>query len=126
MLKCPVQHQYPLRVIAGGAAARIENRGGEPAANPYLTFAAQIWSGLDGLARALDPGAAADAPYQTPAEALPRSLAEALDALRADACLGAGFGAGFVEYFDHIKRAELDRFNLEVSEWEQREYFDSF
>ena len=115
-----------LRVIAGGAAARIENRGGEPAANPYLTFAGQIWSGLDGLARALDPGPPADAPYQTPAEALPRSLSEALDALRADACLGAGFRVGFIEYFDHIKRAELDRFNLEVSEWEQREYFDSF
>ena len=82
--------------------------------------------GLDGLARALDPGPPADAPYQTPAEALPRSLSEALDALRADACLVAGFRVGFIEYFDHIKRAELDRFNLEVSEWEQREYFDSF
>ena len=31
-----------------------------------------------------------------------------------------------MDYFCHIKDAELARFNLEVSEWEQREYFDLF
>jgi glutamine synthetase len=47
-------------------------------------------------------------------------------ALRADECLGQGLGASFVDYFCRIKEAEVARFNLEVSEWEQREYFDLF
>jgi glutamine synthetase len=40
--------------------------------------------------------------------------------------LVAGFGAGFVDYYARIKRAELARFAAEVSEWEHREYFDLF
>jgi glutamine synthetase len=116
-----------LRVIGGQGdpGTRIENRIGEPAANPYLYFASQILSGLDGIARKLDPGPSADAPYETKAPALPQTLAEALAALREDACLREGLG-GFVDYFCRIKDAELARFNLEVSEWEQREYFDLF
>jgi glutamine synthetase len=117
-----------LRVIGGqgDAGTRIENRIGEPAANPYLYFASQILSGLDGIARKLDPGPSADTPYETKAPALPQTLAEALAALREDACLREGLGGGFADYFCRIKEAELARFNLEVSEWEQREYFDLF
>ena len=117
-----------LRVIGGQGdpATRIENRIGEPAANPYLYFASQIVSGLDGIARKLDPGPSADTPYEATAPTLPHTLADALAALRADACLRDGLGGGFVDYFCRIKEAELARFNLEVSEWEQREYFDLF
>jgi len=117
-----------LRVLggAGDPGTRIENRAGEPAANPYLYFASQIHAGLDGVAHQLDPGPSADAPYETRAEALPATLAEALAALRADACLNAALGPGFVDYFCRIKDAEIARFNLEVSEWEQREYFEMF
>jgi len=108
-----------LRVIGGQGdpGTRIENRIGEPAANPYLYFASQIWSGLDGLARKLDPGPSADAPYEAKAPTLPQTLAEALAALREDGCLRDGLGSGFVDYFCRIKDAELARFNLEVSEW---------
>jgi glutamine synthetase len=116
-----------LRVLPhAGAAARIENRVGEPAANPYLYFASQVLSGLDGLARGLDPGPGAHAPYETSAPPLPGSLAEALAALREDAVLGEGLGAGFVDYFCRIKAAEIARFEAEVSEWEHREYFEMF
>lgn len=117
-----------LRVLGGPGdpATRIENRVGEPAANPYLYFASQIVSGLDGMTRKLDPGPSADAPYDTQAEALPATLVEALAALRADDCLKAGLGAGFVEYFCRLKDAEIARFNLEVTEWEHREYFEMF
>jgi glutamine synthetase len=117
-----------LRVLGGAddAATRIENRIGEPAANPYLYFASQIHAGLDGLAHALDPGPSADTPYETEAPALPRTLGEALQALREDAALCAGLGAELVEYFCRIKEAEIARFNLEVTEWEHREYFDLF
>ena len=117
-----------LRVLGGPGdpATRIENRVGEPAANPYLYFASQIWSGLDGMKRKLDPGPSADAPYETQAELLPATLAEALAALRADACLNEGLGKAFVDYYGRIKEAEIARFNLEVSEWEHREYFEMF
>ncbi|UUX96163.1 glutamine synthetase family protein [Aquabacterium sp. J223] len=117
-----------LRVIGGAddPGSRIENRVGEPAANPYLYLASQVLSGLDGLQRRLDPGPSADAPYETPAEPLPRSLPEALDCLREDAWLCERLGPGFVDYYCRLKQAETDRFNLEVSEWEQREYFDLF
>ena len=117
-----------LRVLGGPGdpATRIENRVGEPAANPYLYFASQILSGLDGMTGKLDPGPGADAPYDTGAPRLPATLGEALAELRADDCLNAGLGKDFVEYFCHIKEAEIARFNLEVSEWEHREYFEMF
>jgi len=110
----------------GDAATRIENRVGEPAANPYLYMASQLAFGLDGIAHRRDPGPPADTPYETGAEPLPKSLAEALAALEADSVARDAFGAGFIDYFCRIKRAEIARFEAEVSEWEQREYFDLF
>jgi len=117
-----------LRVLGGMGqpATRIENRIGEPTANPYLYLASQIFSGLDGIARRLDPGSSADTPYETPAARLPRSLGDALQCLKADKHLVEQFSQDFVDYYCHIKQAEIDRFNLEVSEWEHREYFDMF
>ena len=89
-------------------------------------MASQIVSGMDGMARKLDPGPSADTPYETKAELLPKSLGEALDALRPNACLRSGFGSDFVDYYLQLKEAELARYQLEVSEWEQREYFELF
>jgi glutamine synthetase len=117
-----------LRVLggAGDRATRIENRVGEPSANPYLYMASQIACGLDGIERKLAPGPSADTPYEMDAPFLPKSLEEALTALRDDACLAAAFGKGFVDYFIRLKQGELARYNTEVSEWEQREYFELF
>jgi glutamine synthetase len=117
-----------VRVLGGwdDAATRLENRVGEPTANPYLYFASQVLSGLDGIERQLPLPASADMPYETPAHALPRTLSDALVALRADECLREGFGSTFVDYFCKLKEAEINRFNLEVTEWEHREYFGVF
>ena len=57
---------------------------------------------------------------------LPKSLEEALIALREDPCLAAGLGKGFVDYFIRIKQGELARYQTEVTDWEQREYFELF
>src|SRR4029450_4607376 len=76
----------------GDPSTHLENRVGEPLANPYLYMASQIYAGLDGIARKSEPGPSADTPYEAKAELLPRSLAEALTALRDDACLRAGLG----------------------------------
>ncbi len=111
---------------AGDPASRIENRLGEPAANPYLYMASQLLAGMDGMARQAEPPASADAPYETPAPALPRSLEAALAELKGDACYRQGFGDRFIDYFLHIKGAEIARYQLEVSDWEHREYFELF
>ena len=123
-----------IRVLGqpGDPATHLENRVGEPAANPYLYVASQIYSGLDGIARRLDPGPSADTPYETMTTLLPKNLGEALTALRVDEVFRAGFGAGFVDYYTHIKAAELERFQKEAPEqpdvtpWEQKEYLDLF
>jgi glutamine synthetase len=117
-----------VRMLGGrnDPATRLENRIGEPAANPYLYMASQVLAGLDGIDRALDPGPAADTPYETQAPALPKTLREALDALQADTFFRDKLGAGFVDYYLHIKNAELERFQAEVSDWEHREYFEMF
>lgn len=117
-----------IRALGGprDPATRFENRVGEPAANPYLYMASQILSGLDGVDRAIDPGPSADTPYETKASLLPKSLREAVFALHDDLFFRSAMGAEFVDYYVHIKNAEIERFQAEVTEWEQREYFEMF
>jgi glutamine synthetase len=117
-----------VRLLGGGddPATRLENRIGEPAANPYLYMASQILAGLDGVDRSLDAGPSADTPYETKANLLPKTLHEAVSALKEDSFFREALGSEFVDYYVHIKNAEIERFQAEVSEWEQREYFEMF
>ena len=55
-----------------------------------------------------------------------RSRITQLVALGEDKALRAGLGDFFVDYYLKLKQAEIDRFNSEVSDWEQREYFSLF
>jgi glutamine synthetase len=119
----------------GDAATHVENRVGEPAANPYLYMASQIYAGLDGVARRIEPGPSADAPYEATAALLPKSLGEAVTALRADDAFRTSFGGAFIDYFAHIKDAEFSRYQKDADEagdpsaitaWEQKEYLDLF
>lgn len=116
-----------LRVVGecGDEATRIENRIGEPAANPYLYLAAQIHSGLDGIARGLRAPPATDAPYAGQGQQLPTSLGQALDALGADEKLAQAFGTSFVQYLTRVKRSEQQRFEQaeDKDEFQRREYF---
>lgn len=117
-----------IRVLGGpdDKATRLENRIGEPAANPYLYMASQILAGLNGIDRQLDPGPSADTPYETKANLLPTSLREAVFALRDDPFFREALGEKFVDYYVFIKNAEIERFQSTVTEWEQREYFEMF
>jgi glutamine synthetase len=114
-----------LRVVGSGRDLRIENRLGEPLANPYLAIASQIWAGLDGMARRLEPPPATDAPYAAGAALLPATLAEALDALAASSVLQQGLGEPMAQVFHAIKRQELARHAQaeDAALWERREYF---
>ncbi len=72
-------------------AKRVEARFPDPAANPYLCFAALLMAGLDGIKNKIDPGPASDKDlYDLPPEELEgiptvcSSLREALESLEAD------------------------------------------
>ncbi len=108
-------------------ATRLENRVGEPAANPYLYMASQIVTGLDGIARKLDPGPSADTPYET------AGAAAAEDAWRRRSRRCARTAASpkvsakaSSTTILRIKQAEIARYQAEVTEWEQKEYFELF
>ena len=89
-------------------------------------MASQIVAGLDGITRQLDPGPSADTPYETAAPFLPKSLDEALAALRQSTCFADGFGRSFIDYYLRIKQFEIARYQAEVTEWEQKEYLELF
>ena len=72
-------------------AKRIEVRYPDPACNPYLTFAAMLMAGLDGIENKIDPGEPLDkdiyalSPEELSAfPKMPGSLEEALSELEAD------------------------------------------
>jgi glutamine synthetase len=98
-----------------GTATRVELRVGDASANPYLLIAGMLAAGLDGIERGLEPDA-------LPALPLPRSLDAALVALEADTVLAQMLGAPLLDAIVAVKRRELERFGLAVTDWEWREY----
>ena len=117
-----------IRVVGGrgDANTHLENRVGEPAANPYLYLASQIVSGRDGIIHSLDPGASADEPYAADAPGLPVSLEAALGHFKDSELLRKEFGEPFVHYLTMLKQHEVRRFQAAVTDWEQREYFEMY
>ncbi|NHC43257.1 glutamine synthetase [Bacillus sp. MM2020_1] len=129
-----------IRVLGGygDKSTHFENRAGEPAANPYLYFASQIFAGLDGIENRLDPGAASDEAYLDERESIPRSLQEAVDSLRESTLFQNKMSQLFVDYIIKMKENEISRYMTYVeqekvedyqnvvTEWEHREYFEIF
>jgi glutamine synthetase len=111
----------------GDPGTHIENRSGEPAANPYLYMGSQIIAGLDGIANRTDPGSPLADPYaQTQAPLMPSSLDDAVEALSASGMFREALGKEFVDHYLSVRRAEIDRFRSYVTDWEHREYFETF
>ena len=111
----------------GDPATHIENRSGDPAANPYLYLGTQIIAGLDGIANAIDPGSPLPDPYaQTQKPLLPNSLNEAVDALSGSTMFREALGNEFVDHYLSVRRHEIGRFQSYVTDWEHREYFEAF
>ncbi|MFD5806506.1 type I glutamate--ammonia ligase [Streptomyces sp. NPDC127020] len=121
-----------LRVVGRGAAAHIENRIGEPCANPYLAVAAQLFAGLEGIAAPAAPLEEAGAAAAGGAGLVPQGLHEALDAFRTGRAARL-LGQPLTACLAKLKESELRRFDAwclqaapaagQVTEWEQREYF---
>ncbi|MER5382909.1 glutamine synthetase family protein [Streptomyces sp. NPDC002688] len=122
-----------IRVLSGGSSTHVENRIGEPCANPYLAIASQLHAGLEGLLAG--PEAARTAPAPAP---LPRTLREALEAFRASESAERLLGAPLASCLTKLKESEAARFDAwcaagpaptapgEVTAWEHREYFGAF
>src|SRR5436190_584444 len=128
-----------IRVLGapGDQATRLENRTGEPAANPYLFVLSQIVAGLDGVEQGHDPGPPQEDPYNAKLPMLPTNLPAALDALEREPLFRTQLGDVFIDYFLKLKRNEAGRFAQwlkdatapqadEPTAWEQNEYFDFF
>ena len=103
-------------------AKRIETRFPDPAANPYLAFAALLMAGLDGIENKIHPGDAMDKDlYDLPpeeAKAIPQvcgSLREALAALDADRKFltkGGVFDDDQIDAYIELKMEENMRYEL--------------
>jgi glutamine synthetase len=108
---------------------RIELRGGDGSANPYLALAAALAAGLDGVAREVDPGAPGAGPDAVARPDLPPTLLHAVDALTADpVVVGAldAAGPGVAEYFAALKREEFLEWHSTVGSWELDRYLTAF
>ena len=113
----------------GDPGTHVENRLGEPAANPYLWLAANIAAGMEGMAAAAEPPPIVTSdPYSVEAVPLPQTLGEAVDALAASEVYRAAFGDSLVDYLVMMKRSEIEAHAkaADASAWEMAEYFELF
>ena len=119
-----------MRVICeGDAGTRAENRRPGGDANPYLATAAALAGGLAGIEEGLTPPAMVDDyVYAYPRDAfpeLPRSLKEAIGPLAASKVARRWLGEDFVRHFVAMKQAEVDAFELAVTDWEVARFLEA-
>lgn len=124
---------------ANPKAKRIEFRPPDPTCNPYLTFAAMLLAGLDGIERGIEPETHGFGPLDTniyelsaaeKAEiaSVPGSLDEALDALERDhgfLLAGDVFTRDLLEEHVALKRAQADEVRLRPAPLEFALYYDA-
>ncbi|MBD0787591.1 glutamate--ammonia ligase [Vibrio sp. Y2-5] len=120
-------------VVPSPKARRIEVRFGDPAANPYLAFAAMLMAGLDGIKNKIHPGEAMDkdlydlpaeeaAEIPTVAESLQGALAE-LSADREFLTSGGVFSDDFIDSYIALKSQDVQRVNMSTHPLEFELYY---
>ncbi|PLW69073.1 glutamate--ammonia ligase [Pseudohalioglobus lutimaris] len=112
---------------------RVEVRFPDPTANPYLSFAALLMAGLDGIQNKIHPGDAADKDlYDLPPEegkAIPTVAATfdqalaALDADRGFLTAGGVFSDDMIDAYIDLKEAEIERLNMTTHPVEFEMYY---
>lgn len=120
-------------VVPSPKARRIEVRFGDPAANPYLAFAAMLMAGLDGIKNKIHPGEAMDKDlYDLPAEeaaeipTVAYSLKDALDELDADReflTAGGVFSDDFIDSYIGLKAQDVEKVNMTTHPLEFELYY---
>ena len=107
-------------------SARVELRGGDGSANPYLAIAAALGAGIDGIKRSADPGAVGEGTAGRP---LPPTLLHAVDEFEADPLITGVLdtaGEGVASYFAKVKRDEFFAYHSAVAPWEIDNYLTAF
>jgi len=109
---------------------RIELRGGDGSANPYLAIAATLAAGLSGVDSGADPGDPCGPGEWRPTSLnLPPTLLHAVQALRADELLTEALSTPehrVGEYFADAKEEEFLTWHNTVTEWELRHYLTAY
>jgi glutamine synthetase len=106
-------------------SARVELRGSDGSANPYLAIAAALGAGIDGIKRSADPGAIGS----QGGSSLPPTLLHAVEELEGDAVVSGvldAAGEGVAGYFANLKREEFFAYHSAVSPWEVDHYLTAF
>jgi glutamine synthetase len=114
-----------LRIVGHGRDMRVECRvpGGD--VNQYLAVAALIAGGLSGIERDLQlPQPCTGNAYDTDADRLPSTLAEAATLFNESPVARQAFGADVVAHYVNYARVEVAAFNAAVTDWERTRGFE--
>jgi len=114
------------RVIGKGPSLRIECRIPGADCNPYLCFAAALASGLDGIARKIEPPPvfAGDVYSAKVLPAIPATLRAATALFESSQFVHEALGSAVVEHYAHFFHVEQDAYDTAVTDWERRRYFE--
>ncbi|MGE6204449.1 type I glutamate--ammonia ligase [Guptibacillus hwajinpoensis] len=111
-----------------GMGTRFEIRNPDPTANPYLTLAAVIHAGLEGIRHDLDAGAPETRNlYEVDTDdvpTLPTNLKEAIKSLREDKVVMEALGDHTSKVYIEEKQKEWIEYSLNVSQWEVDRYMN--
>ncbi len=122
------------QMIRTAGPGHLEDRTISAACNPYLSMAAYLTAGLDGVRRGLDPGEphlgnlydlGLDEIRRRGIRQLPQTLAEAVAELRADEVVQGALGPIYDEFVT-LKEAEWRDYHSQVSQWEIDRYLTMF
>jgi glutamine synthetase len=112
-------------------ATRVEYRSPDPACNPYLAFSVMLAAGLAGMKGKykLPPSTEKDVYLMSGAErakegirSLPGSLIEAIGLTENSELVRTALGNHTFKNFITSKKVEWDKYRVNVSEWELKEY----
>ena len=123
--------RIPLYKPGNEQATRAEIRCPDPACNPYLTFAALLHAGLEGIEKGYElPDPMETNLYHLTAEqrkergivSLPETLGEAIDELSESELAKKALGPHIFDRYIELKRKEWDDYRVQLTEWERDRY----
>jgi glutamine synthetase len=123
--------RIPLYKPGSEQATRAEIRCPDPACNPYLTFAALLQAGLEGIEQGYElPAPMETNLYHLTAEerrergitSLPETLGEAIDELAGSDLMQRTLGEHIFPRYVELKRREWDEYRVQLSQWEMEKY----